>query len=184
MSRVLSNQHYKHSTNQKLRSWANAVFQNRGVCGQTFPSFPSPSPVIPFFALFPTFSTNSRGNACYAGHLFRGPVVWNWIDKTRSPWPRLLITLLKNMRTLIILKEFLRNLPTKQHWRRFLFQPLDVRGGWLPPPLKVFLSFFPEDKTSAPDFFSSCSFIPRAHVNFVTSSVMISCYGYDIWRHK
>ena len=23
--------------------------------------------VIPFFALFPPFSTNSRGNACYAG---------------------------------------------------------------------------------------------------------------------
>ena len=31
-------------------------------------SFPSPSPVIPFFAFFPTFSTNSRGNACYAGY--------------------------------------------------------------------------------------------------------------------
>ena len=48
---VLSNQHYQHRTNQKLRSWANAVFQNRGVCGQAFPSFPSPSPVIPFFFL-------------------------------------------------------------------------------------------------------------------------------------
>ena len=46
---VLSNQHYQHRTNQKLRSWANAVFQNRGVCGQAVPSFPSPSPVIPFF---------------------------------------------------------------------------------------------------------------------------------------
>ena len=67
MFRVLSNQHYQHRTNQKLRSWANAVFQNRGVCGQAFPSFPSPSLVIPFFfALVPTFSTNSRGNACYA----------------------------------------------------------------------------------------------------------------------
>ena len=46
---VLSNQHYQHRTNQKLRSWTNAVFQNREVCGQAFPSFPSPSPVIPFF---------------------------------------------------------------------------------------------------------------------------------------
>ena len=46
----------KYRTNQKLRSWANAVFQNRGVCGQAFPSFPSPSPVFPlFFALVPTF---------------------------------------------------------------------------------------------------------------------------------
>ena len=68
MFRMLSNQHYPHRANQKLRSWANAVFQNRGVCGQAVPSFPSPSPVIPFFALFPTFSTNSRGNACYAGY--------------------------------------------------------------------------------------------------------------------
>ena len=35
--------------------------------GEKFPSFLSPSPVIPFLALVPTFSTNSRGNACYAG---------------------------------------------------------------------------------------------------------------------
>ena len=31
------------------------------------PSLPSPSPFIPFFALVPVFSTNSRGTACYAG---------------------------------------------------------------------------------------------------------------------
>ena len=30
--------------------------------------FPSPSPFIPFFALVPVFSTNSRGTACYAGY--------------------------------------------------------------------------------------------------------------------
>ena len=42
----------------------------------------------------------------------------------------------------------------------------------MPPLHKVFLSFFPEDKTSAPDAFSSCSFIPRA--NFETSSVAFS----------
>ena len=37
---------------------------------QAFPSLPSPSPVISFFffVLVPTFSTNSRGNACYAGY--------------------------------------------------------------------------------------------------------------------
>ena len=59
MFRVLSNQHYPHCTNQK---------QNRRVCGQAFPSFSSPSPVVHFFfALVATFSTNSRGNACYAG---------------------------------------------------------------------------------------------------------------------
>ena len=56
MFRVLSNQHYQHRTNQKLRLWANAVFQNRGVCGQAFPSFPSPSPVILFFCSRPNFS--------------------------------------------------------------------------------------------------------------------------------
>ena len=55
MFRVLSNQHYQHRANQKLRSWANAVFQNRGVCGQAVPSFPSPSPVIPFFCSLPNF---------------------------------------------------------------------------------------------------------------------------------
>ena len=27
--------------------------------------------VIPFFALVPTFSTSSRGNACYAGYILR-----------------------------------------------------------------------------------------------------------------
>ena len=50
-------------------------------------------------------------------------------------------------------------------------------GGGIHPP-KVFLSFFLEDKTSAPGVFSSYSFIPRA--NFETSSVMVSCYhGYE-----
>ena len=49
---LLFNHHYQHCTNQKLRSWANAVFQNRGVCGQAFPSLPSPSSIIPYFFLF------------------------------------------------------------------------------------------------------------------------------------
>ena len=53
MFRVQSNQHYQQRANQKLRSRANAVFQNRGVCGQAFPSLPSPSPVIPFFCSRP-----------------------------------------------------------------------------------------------------------------------------------
>ena len=44
---------------------------------------------------------------------------------------------------------------------------------------KGFSEFFLlEDKASAPDVFSSCSFIPRAHLE--TSSVMFSCYGCEI----
>ena len=50
--------------------------------------------------------------------------------------------------------------------------------GWMPPPYKVFLSFFLEDKTSVPDVFSSCLFIPRAH--FETGLLMASCYDYEI----
>ena len=66
---MLSNQHYSHRANQKLRSWANAVFQNRGVCGQAVPSFPSPSPVIHVFLLLSQLSRRtSRGNVCYAGY--------------------------------------------------------------------------------------------------------------------
>ena len=52
------------------------------------------------------------------------------------------------------------------------------RGGLDATPHKVFLSFFLEDKTSAPDVFSSCSFIARA--DFEMSLVMVSCYGYEI----
>ena len=55
----------------------------------------------------------------------------------------------------------------------------------LPPPApnKIILSlFFLEDKTLAPDVFSTCSFIPRAY--FETSLVIVRCYGYKIWRHK
>ena len=51
-------------------------------------------------------------------------------------------------------------------------------GGWMSTPLKLFLSFFLEDKTSAPDVFSSCSFIPRA--DFEGSLVMVSCYDSEI----
>ena len=69
MFRMLSNQHYLHRANQKLRSWANAVFQNCGVCGQAVPLYPSPSPVIYFFLLLSQLSRwTSRGNACYAGY--------------------------------------------------------------------------------------------------------------------
>ena len=48
----------------------------------------------------------------------------------------------------------------------------------MPPPHKVFRSFFLEGKTSASDVFSSCSFIPRA--DFETSLVMVSRYDYEI----
>ena len=51
-----------------------------------------------------------------------------------------------------------------------------------PPRSEVFLSFFLEDKTSAPDVFSICSFIPRE--DLATSLVMVSFHGYEIWRHK
>ena len=45
-------------------------------------------------------------------------------------------------------------------------------------PPEVFLFSFRDDKTSAPDVFSSCSFILRTH--FETSLVMISFNGYEI----
>ena len=51
-----------------------------------------------------------------------------------------------------------------------------------PPPHNVFRSFFQQDKTSVHDVFSSCSFIPRA--DFKTSLVMVSRYGYEIWRRS
>ena len=67
------NQHYQQRTNQKLRSCANAVFQNRRVCGHAFPSLPPPPPLLSFlfFVLVPLFSTNSRGNAFYTGSALR-----------------------------------------------------------------------------------------------------------------
>ena len=53
-------------------------------------------------------------------------------------------------------------------------------GVFANPPAKVFLIFFLDDKTSAPEVFRSCScsFIPDAH--FETSLVMVSYYGYEI----
>ena len=52
-------------------------------------------------------------------------------------------------------------------------------GGWFPPLPEFFLSFFfLDDKTSAPDVFSSCLFITRAH--FETRLVIVSYYGYEI----
>ena len=42
--------------------------------------------------------------------------------------------------------------------------------------------FFLDDKTSAPHVSSSCLFIPSAHLE--TSLVMVSYYGYEIWRHR
>ena len=58
-------------------------------------------------------------------------------------------------------------------------------GGGCPPkqhtqafPLKVFLSFFLDDKTSEPKELCSCSFIPRTR--FEISLGMVSYYGYEI----
>ena len=64
--------------------------------------------------------------------------------------------------------------------RKVFLNPRTYRGGGGldATPHKVFLSFFLEDKTSAPDVFSSCSFIARA--DFEMSLVMVSCYGYEI----
>ena len=55
MFRVLSNQHYQHRTNQKLHLWANAVFQNHGVCRQ---GFFLPLPGHSFFCSRPNFLDN------------------------------------------------------------------------------------------------------------------------------
>ena len=57
---LLFNQYYQHCTNQKLRLWANIVFQNRGVCRQAFPSLPSPSPAIPFLLLLSQLSQQTH----------------------------------------------------------------------------------------------------------------------------
>ena len=50
--------------------------------------------------------------------------------------------------------------------------------GGIPPPSEVFWMFFLDDKVSATDAFSSCSFNLRAH--FETSLVMVSYYDYEI----
>ena len=68
--------------NQALRSLANAGFQNRGVCLQAFPSFPSPSPHFHFFGFCfisraaktkntvppSLFAPKPNGNTCYTGY--------------------------------------------------------------------------------------------------------------------
>ena len=46
-------------------------------------------------------------------------------------------------------------------------------------PLWGFSHFFLDDKTSAPEVFTSCSFTPHFEI-----SLMVSYYGYEIWRHK
>ena len=83
--------------NQALRSLANAGFQNRGVCLQAFPSFPSVSPLFHFLSVvsflarpkppsppcsctynifrtafdsrFSFFALKPHGNAFYAGYV-------------------------------------------------------------------------------------------------------------------
>ena len=66
------------------------------------------------------------------------------------------------------------------------FNPRTFKGwggeGWLPPSSKVILIFFLDDKTSASEVFCSSLFFPRAHSE--TSLVMVSYYGYEIWRDR
>ena len=59
-----------------------------------------------------------------------------------------------------------------------MFNPRTYKGeGGGGVCFKVFFIFFLADKTSAPEVFSSCSFIPRAH--FETSLMMVSYYGHE-----
>ena len=51
-------------------------------------------------------------------------------------------------------------------------------GGGCHLHMVFLIFFFLQNKTSVPDVFSSCSFIPRAH--FEISLVMVSCYDYEI----
>ena len=73
-------------------------------------------------------------------------------------------------------------LPPNQYLFIYLFivdniiNPRSDGGGVVDSPRKVSLSFFLEGKTLATDVFSSCSFIPSAHVE--SSLVMDSFYDY------
>ena len=54
--------------------------------------------------------------------------------------------------------QFLVNL-----WMEKYKQEVGGGGVRLPPSREVFLSFFQDDYTLAPEIFSSCSFIPCVH---------------------
>jgi len=56
------------------------------------------------------------------------------------------------------------------------------RGAVVVTPLWVLCFFVLDDKTSEPDVFINCLFIPWAH--FERSLVIVSYYGFEIWRHK
>ena len=72
----------QHCSTSRANQAPNAGFQNRGVCLQAFPSFPSPSPPLSFFGSsfisraaktenpVPRFflAPKPNGNACYAGY--------------------------------------------------------------------------------------------------------------------
>ena len=89
MFRMLSNQHYPHRANQKLRSWANAVFQNRGVCGQAFPSLPSPSPLISFFLCSRLVSLAMQATtkvSCCSSNKKMSPLFFTSSSRSLSPF--------------------------------------------------------------------------------------------------
>ena len=69
--------------NQALRSLANAGFQNRGVCLQAFPSFPSPSPLFHFLALV-SFLAQSKPKVPFLGI----SLLWNQTETlaTQASW--------------------------------------------------------------------------------------------------
>ena len=81
--------------------------------------------------------------------------------------------------------QFSQCLPKSTPSSPFALNPRAYKGeagGGYHLPLRFFWVLFQDDKTSAPDVFSGCSFIPDVH--FETSLVMVSYYGYEIWRHK
>ena len=64
---LLFNQHYQHRTIKSRVRGQTQFFKTVGFAGKRFLLSPPSPPSFPFCALVPTFSTNSRGNACHAG---------------------------------------------------------------------------------------------------------------------
>ena len=115
--------------NQALRSLANAGFQNRGVCLQAFPSFPSPSPHFHFLALV-SFLVRPKPRIPFLGLSLLRNQTETLATQASTDWSRHVKNLLQPIRSTtqirvvsrhqygILLSFVRRHFAEKQWWRR------------------------------------------------------------------
>ena len=140
------------SDRKSLNFWSNGkrppfvgerVFQNRGVCGQAFPSFPSPTPLLPPFFLNSSFARPEFRSRRTGTLATQAKFVLKWELEVKRVWKE---GDWEKVRTLTISRSpfcsFLCSLETRNSRWLILIEQLSLCSRCLDQPLLQHIFYF------------------------------------------